>query len=126
MNNQKAKLGVFVTLNDPTEAMERAARDAEFVEAGGKLRPRVQICTIQELLKGKKPNLPPVYDIISAAAAARKGRSRATGPTPEEMRKSPSFKLPITGGKKKSQAALPLPEPLLVQQAVSKQRRKRN
>lgn len=127
MNNQKAKLGVFVTLNRPTEAMERAAREAESVEAGGKLRSRVQICTVEQLLKGKKPNLPPVYDIISAAAAARKVRSRSTEPTPEEIRKSPSFKLPISGGKKKlEQVRLPMNEPpMSAPQTRPKARRKR-
>ena len=127
MHNQKAKLGVLVTLNPPTEAMQRAAREAESVEAGGKLRPRVQICTIEDLLKGKKPNLPPTYDIISAAAAARKARPRASEPTPEEIRRSPSFKLPISGGKQKSaQRDLPLDEPLLVNpQPNSKSRARR-
>jgi hypothetical protein len=49
-----------------------------------KLRPRVQICTVEELLKGRKPSLPPVYDIISAAFAARRAGSRqAPPPTPE-------------------------------------------
>jgi len=115
MNNQKAKLGVFVTLHDPTSAMERAAREAESIEAGGKLRPRVQICTIEKLLKGYTPKLPPIYDIISAASAARRGRSQTYAPTPEEIRTAPSFKLPITGGKRKNiQPSLPMDEPLLV------------
>jgi hypothetical protein len=115
MNNQRAKLGVFVTLNDPTSAMEKAAREAESIEAGGKLVPRVQICTIENLLKGRKPKLPPVYDIISAAAAFRRGRTKIAEPTPDEIRKSPSFKLPISGGKHKSaQRELPMDEPLLV------------
>jgi hypothetical protein len=130
MHNQRAKLGVFVTLNRATTAMEKAAREAESVEAGGKLRPRVQICSIEDLLKGRKPNLPPVYDIISAAAAARRGRAKSIEPTPEEIRTSPSFKLPISGGEQKSaQKNLPLDEPLLVKQppapSVMKRRRRR-
>lgn len=77
------KLGVLVTLNKATAAMERAAREAESVEAGGKLRPRVQICRVRELLKGRKPTLPPVYDIISAAAARQVAAAvaKATGNT---------------------------------------------
>jgi DNA methylase/Restriction endonuclease len=130
MNNQRSKLGVLVTLHEPTSAMERAAREAESVEAGGKLRPRVQICTIEHLLKGRKPNLPPVYDIISAAAAARRGRPKVSEPTPDEIRRSPSFKLPISGGKQKAaQQQLPMDEPLLVQQPaapIKKRRRRRS
>lgn len=123
MHNHRAKLGIFVTLNEPTSAMERAARDAESVEAGGKLRPRVQICTVENLLKGKKPSLPPVYDIISAAAAARRGRVKTPEPTPEEIRKAPRFKYQIRGGKQKgAQQNLPMDEPLLVQPQPSKGR----
>ncbi|BCH18909.1 hypothetical protein MesoLjLa_57600 [Mesorhizobium sp. L-2-11] len=73
-----------MTLNKATAAMERAAREAESVEAGGKLRPRVQICRVRELLlKGRKPTLPPVYDIISAAAARQVAAAvaNATGNT---------------------------------------------
>jgi site-specific DNA-methyltransferase (adenine-specific) len=116
MHSQRSKLGVFITLHEPTSAMVKAAREAESVEAGGKLRPGVQICTIKQLLAGQKPNLPLVYDIISAAAAARRAGQRAVAPpTPEEIRRSPSFKLPIPGGRKKGQQQnLPLDEPLLV------------
>jgi DNA modification methylase len=126
MHSQKSKLGVFLTLHEPTSAMVKAAREAEPVEAGGKLRPGVQICTIKQLLAGQKPNLPLVYDIISAAAAARRGVRQAVPPTPEEIRKSPSFKLPISGGKQKSaQPNLPLDEPLLVQPQPTKRRGRR-
>ena len=116
MNNHDAKLGVFVTLNKPTVDMEKAAREAGSVEAGGKLRPRVQIRTIAELFKGNRPDLPPVHDIISAAAAARRSVQRKEPPakSADEIRKSPSFKLPIAGGKKKGQKDLPLDEPLLI------------
>jgi site-specific DNA-methyltransferase (adenine-specific) len=127
MTSQKAKIGVFVTMHK-TSAMDTAARDAESVEAGGKVRRRIQILTIEELLSGKKPDLPPVHDIISAAAAARRARTmRETELTPEEIRESPSFKLPITGGKKKdAQKQLPMDEPLLIQpQAKSSRKRKR-
>jgi DNA modification methylase len=115
MQSNHAKFGVLVTLHEPTSAMVRAAKEAESVEAGGKLRPRIQICTIEKLLEGYKPNLPPVHDIISAASAARRVKSPQKEPTPAEIRESPSFKLPISGGKQKSaQQNLPIDEPLLV------------
>jgi hypothetical protein len=124
VHSQRAKFGVFITLHEPTAAMLKAAREADPVEAGGKLRPGIQICTIKQLLSGHKPNLPPVFDIISAASAARRAGSRQPlPPTPEEIRKSPSFKLPIAGGKKKPvQESLPMDEPLLVQPQPSKGR----
>lgn len=128
MTNQRSKLGIFITLHQPTKAMERAAREAESIEAGGKLIPRVQICTIERLLAGHKPKLPPVYDIISAAAAARRGKTRAVDPTPDEIRAAPRFKYPIRGGKSdKVQETLPLNEPLFVQpQSRKTKNRKRS
>ena len=126
MHNNRAKLGILVTLSRPTSAMERAAREAESVDAGGKFRPRVQIRTIEELLKGNKPSLPPVYDIISAAAAARRGQGKRMPktPTPEEIRKAPSFKLPISGGRAKdAQKDLPLGEPLLAPEQSNRPKR---
>lgn len=126
VHSQRAKMGVLVTLHEPTAAMIKAAREAESVDAGGKLRPRIQICTIGKLLSGQKANLPPVHDIISAAAAARRIKSKPHEPTPDEIRRSPSFKLPISGGKQKSaQRNLPLDEPLLVQPQERARGRKR-
>jgi hypothetical protein len=129
INNRGAKLGVFVTLSKPTSAMEDAAREAGSVEAGGKLRPRVQIRTIEQLLAGRKPDLPPVHDIISAAAAARRAAMKPPPKvlTPDQIREEPSFKLPIRGGKpaKDAQKHLELEEPLLVPTQAERPRRRR-
>lgn len=128
MTNTGAKLGVFVTLHPPTSAMEAAAREAGSVEAGNKLRPRVQIATIAELLGGKRLSMPFVHDIISAAASARRvaqRRERET-PTAEEIRRSPSFRWAIKGGREAGvQKPLPLDEPLLVQQPSTRGRKMR-
>lgn len=118
MNNSGASLGVFITLHKPTTEMEKAAREAGSIEAGGKLRPRVQIRTIEQLLDGRKPDMPLVHDIISAAAAARRATAKKAirVPTPQEIRDSPSFKMSISGGKiTQTQSSLPLSEPLLIQ-----------
>lgn len=117
MNNQRAKLGVFVTLREPTAKMIKTAKEAGSVEAGGKFRPRVQICTIDQLLGRHKPDLPPVYDIISSIAASRR-TTKSKQPakrTAEDIRREPSLKLPITGGRaKQRQKELPLGESLLI------------
>lgn len=129
MRNCNSKLGVLVTLCKPTSAMEAAAREAGSVEAGGKLRPRVQICTIADLLNGKKPSLPLVHDIISAAASARRlaQRRNPTSPTPEEIRRSPSLKLPIPGGRNlDAQQALTLDDTVLnSERAINQKGRRR-
>jgi DNA methylase/Restriction endonuclease len=118
IQSNHSKFGVLVSLHEPTSAMTRAAKEAESVESGGKLRPRIQICTIEALLEGRKPNLPPIHDIISAASAARRVKAPPREPTPEEIRKSPSFKLPISGGKP-VQETLPITEPLLSEQPAT-------
>ncbi|TIT41350.1 MAG: modification methylase EcaI, partial [Mesorhizobium sp.] len=119
MHSQDAELGVFITLNEPTSAMMKAAREAGSVEAFNKLRPRVQIRTIEQLFAGQKPDLPPVHDIISAAAAARRLSARRVPPpvTPEQIRAQPSFKYPISGGRAQdAQQAMALDDPLLIPQ----------
>jgi DNA modification methylase len=126
MNNNQAKLGLFVTLHKPTSAMLEVAREAGSVDAGGKLRPRVQIRTIEQLLDGRKPSMPPVHDIISAAAAARRLRLPTPGPTPEEIRNAPSFKYSIKGSKNTPlQESLPLSESLLIEPRSAKASRNR-
>ena len=115
MHSQNAIYGVFVTLTKPTRAMIQAAREAGSAQFGGKLRPRLQIKTIEELLAGGKPDLPPVYDIIAAASAFRRQKKLPVPPTPQEIRERPQFKLPISGGRKgDAQTVLLLEEPLLV------------
>jgi DNA modification methylase len=119
VRNERAKMGIFITLTKPTPKMEEAANSEEMVEAGGRLRSRIQIRTIEQLLQGKKPDLPPVYDILSTAAAARTAarRSLPKVPTPAELQREPHMKLPIKGGSGKDrQKTLPLPEDLLVKQ----------
>lgn len=126
MNARDAKIGVFITLHKPTAEMEKAAREAGSVECGGKLRPRVQIRTIEQLFDGRRPDLPPVHDIISATAAARRAvRSKPPRPsTPQDVRDAPSFKLPITGGKGSKPPVLSLQEP--AQASIKGSKRKKS
>jgi len=52
-------MGVFITLEPSTEPMRREAVSAGFYhsEWHGDC-PRIQICTIEDLLSGKQPSLP--------------------------------------------------------------------
>lgn len=60
MEREKAEMGLFITLEPPTEPMRREAVSAGFYhsELWGQDYPRIQICTIEELLAGKQPSLP--------------------------------------------------------------------
>ena len=56
MEREKAEIGLFITLEEPTEPMRQEAVSAGFYEPEhypGQLYPRVQILTIEELLSGE-------------------------------------------------------------------------
>ena len=56
--HQKAMIGVFITLVEQTKPMLKEAASAGFYETEYGKYPRIQIRTIEELLTGKKPNIP--------------------------------------------------------------------
>ncbi|RJQ31872.1 MAG: site-specific DNA-methyltransferase [Actinobacteria bacterium] len=58
MARDKAIAGVFVTLESPTRPMTEEAAMAGSVKTSMGEFPAIQIITIEELLNGKKPNLP--------------------------------------------------------------------
>ncbi len=61
VDRENAKMGLFVTLAPPTDPMNKEAVTAGFYQApNGKDQFRkIQIATIEDLLEGKKPDLPP-------------------------------------------------------------------
>jgi site-specific DNA-methyltransferase (adenine-specific) len=109
---EHADIGIFVCLTKPSREMKTNAAAAGFID--GQF-PRVQILTIEELLSGQRPRLPPVYDTITAAHAARRmPKQNARDLTPAELRREPQMKFVIAGpGKQRPQPNLPLGEPIL-------------
>jgi site-specific DNA-methyltransferase (adenine-specific) len=60
IDREKADIGIFITLEQPTRPMETEAVTKGFYHSPlGKDYPRIQILTIEELLKGKSPDIPP-------------------------------------------------------------------
>lgn len=59
VDREKAKMGLFITLAEPTDPMRKEALKEGYFETstGGKYL-KLQIATIEELLTGKKPDLP--------------------------------------------------------------------
>jgi site-specific DNA-methyltransferase (adenine-specific) len=55
---EKAKMGFFVTLEDPTTGMRRAATAAGFYETDHGKYERIQILTVEDLFAGKRPHTP--------------------------------------------------------------------
>jgi site-specific DNA-methyltransferase (adenine-specific) len=58
IDREKAKIGVFVTLAEPTAPMKTEAVKAGFYDSGYGKFPKIQILTIKDLFEGKKPAIP--------------------------------------------------------------------
>ncbi|MFE9206220.1 DNA methyltransferase [Micromonospora sp. NPDC007230] len=60
VQSQRAGMGVFICMQKPTKAMIEAANHSGLYShpANGQKFPRVQLITVEELLQGKRPNLP--------------------------------------------------------------------
>jgi hypothetical protein len=75
-DREKAKIGVFITLAEPTGPMKTEAIKTGFYESPlhGKF-PKVQILTIKDLFAGKKPQIPFV-DASAFKAAPKEDTSK--------------------------------------------------
>jgi hypothetical protein len=58
MDREKAALGLFLTLNPPSREMTKEAVAAGFYETGGMKVPRLQILTAENILEGKRAQVP--------------------------------------------------------------------
>ena len=58
VKREKAQIGVFLTLTEPTKPMLTEAVKEGFYESLYGKYPRLQILTVQELLNGKQPHIP--------------------------------------------------------------------
>ena len=67
VEREKAAIGLFVTLHAPTAPMKAEAAKAGFYQWEGERYPRIQILTIEDLLEGKRADLP----LIDTAAQQR-------------------------------------------------------
>ena len=79
VEREKAKIGLFITLADPTAAIRREAVKTGFYESPyhGKF-PKLQILTIEELFAGQRPKIPFVdptaFKAAPKEAAAQQGK----------------------------------------------------
>jgi site-specific DNA-methyltransferase (adenine-specific) len=74
VNRQKAAMGLFITLEEPTSEMIRETKATEPYVAKKYDReyPKIQILTIEDLLKQKKPDLPPTVSPFQEAPKVEK------------------------------------------------------
>jgi len=73
LDREKAPIGVFLTLAEPTRPMEAEAAAAGFYTLGERQYPRIQIITIKQALAGAKPAIPLVDTGAAFRRTAREG-----------------------------------------------------
>jgi len=72
IDREKSDIGVFILLDKPTRPMlEEAAMKGFYHSPRGKDYPRIQILTIEEILNGKSPDIPPWIAPIQPQKAKR-------------------------------------------------------
>jgi DNA methylase/Restriction endonuclease len=68
VDREKAKMGLLITLTEPTEPMNKEAVKEGFYKVSGGQYRKLQIVTVAELFVGTKPDLPPA-DLAAFAKA---------------------------------------------------------
>jgi DNA modification methylase len=69
IDREKADIGVFISIDEPTRPMqEEAAMKGFYHSPLGRDYPRIQILTIAQILEGKRPEIPPWIAPIPKAA----------------------------------------------------------
>jgi len=81
LDQEKAAMGVFVTLEDPTADMRTAAVKAGKYHSPGWNKDywRVQILTVEQLLKGATVDMPPTAQTFKQAQRADRGQAGQAG-----------------------------------------------
>ena len=71
---EKAAIGILITLNRPTKPMQREAASAGFYHSSGWNQdyPKIQILTVEQLLDGKLPDMPPNKVTFAKAVKVQK------------------------------------------------------
>lgn len=78
VDRENAEMGIFLTLEPPTKPMKLEAVSQGFYRSPlGKDYRKMQILTIEELLKGKKPDIPPWVSPIQAPPLSKKNEGKA-------------------------------------------------
>ena len=77
IDREKSDIGVFILLEKPTRPMlEEAAMKGFYHSPLGKYYPRIQVLTIEEILQGKTPDIPPWIAPITAPTPLKKVKGK--------------------------------------------------
>ncbi len=86
LEREQAAIGAFITLLEPSKPMKEEAAAAGFYEPEffpGKLYPKIQILTIEEILNGKQLEYPRMSPEVTFKKAERK--SKGKGPEQKQL-----------------------------------------
>ena len=77
---EQAAIGVLITLQEPTQNMRTEAASAGFYDSPwGTKHPRLQVFTVEELLQGKKIDMPPSRDLRTFKRAPKPKQNPGSG-----------------------------------------------
>jgi len=77
IDREQAEIGVLITMQDPTKPMRSEAASGGFYESPwGENYPKLQILTIEDLLKGEKIDMPPIRQVNQTYRQAPRHQSR--------------------------------------------------
>jgi len=80
VEREKAAVGALIAMQEPTQAARAEAASAGFYESPwGTKHPRLQVLTVEELLQGKKIDLPPSRDARTFKKAPKARRNPGGG-----------------------------------------------
>ncbi len=82
LERENAEIGVLITMQKPTQSMRSEAAGAGFYISpwGNKKYPRLQILTIEELLSGKRIEMPPLRQVNTTFKKARRAKGGGSSP----------------------------------------------
>jgi len=83
IEREQAAIGVFITLESPTSKMRQEAAETGFFQTksiSASKHPRLQLLTIQDLLAGKKIDMPAAQDLRSFKQAPKSKSARKPDP----------------------------------------------
>jgi len=73
IQREKAQMGLFITLELVTKPMEQeAVLEGFYHSPNGQNYPKIQIFTIEELLNGKRPEMPTTISVLSTPEVHKK------------------------------------------------------
>lgn len=78
LDREKAKIGVLISMQEPTRQMRTEAATAGFYESpfSGRKHPRMQLLTIEQLLSGEGIDMPPLRQTGLTFKRARKAKGQ--------------------------------------------------